>query len=141
MMAEKFLKAASDFESASSYGMAGTEYLQALCRYQAGEYEKALPLFTALLKQGGKDENVSFYHGVCSMKTEDYKEAVKSLTQSIENEEMVQASYYNRAMCYVKQNDLESALKDFGIAATSGDDAEIKKLSNDVLEQAKAIQK
>jgi tetratricopeptide (TPR) repeat protein len=141
MMAEKFQDAASDFESASSHAMTGTEYLQALCCYQAGEYEKAFPLFTALLKQGSKDENVSFYHGVCCMKTEDYKEAIKSLTQSIEKKEMVQASYYNRAMCYVKQNDLDSALKDFGIAATSGDDEQIKKLANDVLEQAKAIQK
>jgi tetratricopeptide (TPR) repeat protein len=141
MMAEKYRDAAADFESAQSSGMAGTEYLQALCRYQAGEYEKALPLFTALMKQGGKDENVSFYHGVCCMKTEDYPAAVQSLTQSIEKGEMVQASYYNRAMCYVKQNDLESALKDFDIAAKSGDDEEIKKLANDVLEQAKAVQK
>jgi tetratricopeptide (TPR) repeat protein len=141
MMAEKYLEAAADFESAASYGMADTVYLQALCRYQAGDYEKALPLLTALRKENSKDENVSFYHGVCCMKTEDYQEAIRSLTQSIEKQEMVQASYYNRAMCYVKLNDLESALKDFDIAAKSGDDEEIKKLANDVLEQAKAVKK
>ena len=141
MMAEKYRDAAADFENAASYGMAGTEYLQALNRYQAGEYDKALPLFASLVKQRGKDENVFFYHGVCCMKTEDYPAAIQSLTQSIGKGEMIQASYYNRAMCYVKQNDLESALKDFDIAAKSGDDEEIKKLAIDVLEQAKAVQK
>jgi tetratricopeptide (TPR) repeat protein len=141
MMAEKYLEAAVDFKSAQTSGMAGTEYLQALCSYQAGEYEKALPLLAALVKQGSKDENVSFYHGVCCMKTEDFPAAIQSFTHSIEKEEMVQASHYNRAMCYVKQNDLESALKDFEIAAKSGNDEEIKKLANDVLEQAKAVQK
>jgi tetratricopeptide (TPR) repeat protein len=141
MMAEKYRQAAADFESAASCGMAGTEYLQALCRYQAGDYEKALPILAALVKQGSKDENVFFYHGVCCMKTVDYPAAIQSLTQSIEKGEMVQASYYNRAMCYVKQNDLNSALKDFEVAAKSGDDEEIKKLANDVLDQAKAAQK
>lgn len=141
MMAEKYREAATDFESAASYGKTDTVYLQALCRYQAGEYEKALPLLTALVKDGSKDENVYFYHGVCCMKTEDYPAAIRSLTQSIDKGEMVQASYYNRAMCYVKQNDLKSALKDFEIAAKSGDDEEIKRLANDVLNQAKAVQK
>jgi tetratricopeptide (TPR) repeat protein len=141
MMAEKYREAAADFVSAASCGMAGTEYLQALCRYQSGDYEKALPILAALVKQGSKDENVFFYHGVCCMKTVDYPAAIQSLTQSIEKGEMVQASYYNRAMCYVKQNDLNSALKDFEIAAKSGDDEEIKKLANDVLDQAKAAQK
>jgi len=141
MMAENYMEAAADFDSAQVAGMEGTMYLQALCRYQAGEYEKALPLLANLLDNDGKDVNVNFYYGVCCMQVENYVIAIQSFTNSISRGEMIQASYYNRAMCYVKQNDLESSLKDFDMAAKSGDDEEIIKLAKDVLKQANTLQK
>lgn len=54
-------------------------------------------------------------------------------TASIEKGEVVTASYYNRAVCYVNQQNYSSAKADLQEVASRGDDEELTKRAEEML--------
>lgn len=138
MFLEDYTAAAEDFANCLKAGKDDAPYLEALARYQAGQYEKALPLMKALSEKGAED--TVFYYAVCAMKTDDLNLAVESFTKAIDMKQKAQAAYYNRALCRVKLGDAQNAIADFKQAAAMNEDPQIKAQAQSVIDQTeKAI--
>ena len=86
-----------------------------------------------------KDENadypdIEYYLGICALALEDYETAKGHFTVSIEKEEAVTVSYYNRAMCYLHEGNNNRAKTDLQEVVARGDDEELTKAAEALLE-------
>lgn len=88
-------------------------------------YETAYGHFTAAMQLGQPKASMLYYRGVSLMAREQPKAAIVEFGAAIAAGEFTSQCYYNRAVCYLKLNDYDSAMYDLNIVAAM-DDAELK---------------
>ncbi|XP_078089235.1 uncharacterized protein ttc6 [Mustelus asterias] len=125
-------------------------YNMGLCYTELSKLRKAIDSFNNTLKFNPKFAKAYYQRGLCRMKLHDvncvqdfhraleinpqlfeaYHLAVEDLTSAINIDDTCILSYFNRAVCYQQANDLQKALKDYGIVLLLGSQ---KKLNLKVL--------
>lgn len=93
----------------------GTSLNQAQLAYQAGNYEAALPLFTAWLKENPGDDAARLYQAECWSLTGQYTEAAAALRQIATNSPYGDAVQWRLALNLIlagSQPDGEAILRD-----------------------------
>lgn len=69
-----------------------------------------------------------------------YSGAIEDLTVSIEREDMLQASYYTRGLCFFMTEQYAEGLADINSAAQRNDDPEVTKLVEQLIAELQAAQ-
>lgn len=104
--------------------------------YMANEdYENAKKWYKAVQESSGSAQSY-YYYGLCSIQTNDYKNAEVSLTKAIEIDDFIGDAYYYRGICKLTEGEYESALTDLKIAVERTKDEnlriDIQKLINEL---------
>ncbi len=99
--------------------------------FENGQYEKALPYFTAFLSGTQKISKADLYQiGFCQYQTKEYDEAIKTLEQlTVLNDSLGQNALYLLADCYVKTDRKNDARLAFENAAKMNFDSFVQEQS------------
>jgi tetratricopeptide (TPR) repeat protein len=79
---------------------------------QAGDYKKAIELYTRVIQTNSCDEEAYNNRGTCYYRMKEYQKAMADFTQAIEINPSKANSYTNRAGCYLELGDIQKALQD-----------------------------
>ena len=134
MEKEKYEEAIKEFDkclSDETYGPSST-YNTGVCYMRLNDYEKALDFLTRVKDQDF--DGLNYNIGVCSMLLDKTDEAIEAFTASIEKESFATDALYNRAICYVSNQDFAKAIVDFTAYLDGMKAQEVESLN----EQAKA---
>lgn len=86
-------------------------YNTGVCYMRLEDYEKALEFLTQVTDQDF--DGVKYNIGVCSMLLDKIEDAIAAFTASYDKESYQADALYNRAVCYVSQEDFANAITDF----------------------------
>ncbi|XP_067895393.1 uncharacterized protein ttc6 isoform X2 [Heterodontus francisci] len=90
-----------------------------------GRYLKAILSCNEALKLQPQSIRAFLYRGALKFYTKAYRLAVEDLTAAININDTCSLAYFNRAVCYHQANDLQKALKDYGIVLLLGNQKEL----------------
>ncbi len=97
------------------------------------QYSEAAGYLEATKAENADFPDIDYYLGICTLAQEDYQTAIDHFTASIEKEEAVTASCYNRAVCYAKEENNGKAKADLQEVMSRGDDEELAKGAEELL--------
>ncbi|XP_012579860.1 PREDICTED: tetratricopeptide repeat protein 6-like [Condylura cristata] len=80
-----------------------------------GRYSKAILNCNEAIKIYPRSVRAFIYRGVLKYYNKTYKLAIIDLTTAVNMDKNNYIAYYNRALCYTKINEIQLALKDYGI--------------------------
>ncbi|KAG8516456.1 Tetratricopeptide repeat protein 6, partial [Galemys pyrenaicus] len=80
-----------------------------------GRYSKAILNCNEAIKIYPRSVRAFIYRGVLKYYNKTYKLAIVDLTTAVNMDKTSYIAYYNRALCYTKINEIQMALKDYGI--------------------------
>lgn len=83
----------------------------------------------------------AYYRGVSLLALQRYDEAAADFSTSIEQNFLTQFCYYNRGVCYVQLLDYEKAAQDMEMTLTTGQDTDLMKAAQQIIEQIEAYNK
>jgi TolA-binding protein len=115
---------AYEFPTTQRSGQTATNnnFSQALEFYNSQEYGKAAILFNKILENNPKDMQSVFLGGVSNFGERKYPEAKKSFVRVIDDNSsyFVDAAKWYLALCYLKTDEKEKAIKQFEIVRKDG---------------------
>lgn len=100
-----------------------------------GELTQAETYFAESIEANDALAGNLFYSGLTKMGLEKYEEAIEDFTASVEKEELVQRSVYNRALCQIQLGETDAGISDLETAMTMTDDADVSQASESLLWQ------
>ncbi len=102
---------------------------------QTGLYEPAAEYLSLSLEAAPQLAATLYYRGVCFQSMERYEEAAADYTGSLEGGFLPQYCYYNRGICRIRLEDYRGARSDMESTLTAGEDAELIREAESILEQ------
>ena len=127
------LKALSELKE-NGGDIAETAFWIGLSYLAQNQYSEAVGYLEDTKSENADYPDIEYYLGICALAQEDYETARGHFTASIEKEEEVTVSYYNRGICYVHEGNNERAKADLQEVAARGDDEELTKAAEALLE-------
>jgi tetratricopeptide (TPR) repeat protein len=121
---DRYFKA-YEFPTAQRSGVsaANTDFTLALEFYNTHEYKKAADLFNKVLESNPKDMQTVFLNGVSHIELKKFPEAKQSFVRVIDDQSsvlFVDAAKWYLALCYLKTDEKEKAIKQFEIVVKDG---------------------
>ena len=109
---EEAIKAFEAYVNDETYG-AGAQYNIAICKMNLGDNAGAIEAFNACEEKGGTFTGLWYNRGTCYFLNEDWAKSSEDFTRSIENEQFVEESRYNLAICNMQKGEYEAAVTVF----------------------------
>ena len=78
-------------------------------------------------------KDLSYYLGISTLAQGDTEKAIEHFTASVEKEENVTASLYNRAVCYMQLGLRQEAREDLNAVTERNDDQELTAQAQELL--------
>lgn len=100
-----------------------------------GDMEAAEEYFSKSMAQNDDLIGNYYYRALSRMGGEKYTEAVEDFTVSIDREEVVQRSLYNRGLCLIQANNINTAIADLRGALEMNDDTDVTLAAEEILWQ------
>ena len=129
---EDGLKALSELKE-NGEDITETAFWTGLAYLAQDQYSEAAGCLEETAAEDADYPDIEYYLGVCALALEEYETARDRFTASIEREEEVTASYYNRAVCYANEDNYSSAQADLREVTSRGDDDELTERAEELL--------
>jgi len=104
------------------------EFLLASAYLQLSDFTSAEASLTRVLAGPQPEDfpDIYYFRGICRLALEDYDGAIDDFTESIMAEQAIQASIFNRSICYLIKELLPQGMEDLKRAADMDDDEDVK---------------
>jgi len=85
---------------------------KAIALMQENSFIEAINCFNEYIDNNPEHYEVVYLRGLCYFTIEAYKKAIDDFSLSINEEDLLEDSLYNRALCYVQTNDIDNTILD-----------------------------
>lgn len=102
--------------------------------FETNDIVNAEKYLRAMLEIGENIPELNYLLGICEMSNGKYEEAIADFTSALTSEELIDEALYNRALCYIKLEDTDSASVDLQQVIDRNKDQEIIAMICELLE-------